>query len=72
MDGVVIHAIAVGIVLIGAGRTNNVVEYPCAVVVGLDGRLHVQHAAQHVTQVSIKTLHIFTGVRHGHVVLVGV
>ena len=72
MNSVVVNTISVSVILIGTGRTYYVVEYPSVWIVSLDGRLHVQHTAEHVTQVTIQTLHIFTGVRHGHVVLVGV
>ena len=58
MDGVVIHTIAVGIVTVSTGTTHLVVEYPGRTVVGLDSGLHVQHAAQHITQITIKALYI--------------
>ena len=49
MYGVVVHAIAVGVVLVTAGRTNHIVEHPSALVVSLDGGLHVEHAAKDVS-----------------------
>ena len=72
MNSVVVNAISVSVILIGTGRTYNVVEYPSVWIVSLDGRLHVQHAAEHVTQITIQTLNILAGIRYGHVVLVRV
>ena len=67
---VVVHTVTVGIVFVAAGRTHHVVEYPCRIVVSLDGGLHVQHAAEDVTQVTIETLHVFIGIRYSQIVLV--
>ena len=72
MDRVIIHTIAIGIVTITAGTAHLVVEYPGRTVVGLDGRLHIQHTAKHVTQVTVKALNILIGIRHSEVVLIGV
>ena len=49
MYGVVVHAIAVSVVFVTAGRTNHIVENPCALVVRFDGGLHIQHATKHIT-----------------------
>ena len=40
VDGVVVHTIAVGVVVVAAGRADLVVEHPCGGVVSLDGGLH--------------------------------
>ena len=72
MDRVIIHTIAIGIVTITAGTAHLVVEHPGRTVVGLDGRLHIQHTAKHITQVTVKALNILIGIRHSEVVLIGV
>ena len=58
MDGIVVDTISVGIVVVAAGRTYLVVEYPCVGVVSLDSRLHQQCTTQHVGDVTIQTLYI--------------
>ena len=72
MNGIIVHTIAISVVLVSTGRTNHVIEHPCRGVVSLDGGLHIQHTAEHVTQVTIQTLNILVGVGYSQVVLIGV
>ena len=72
MHSVVIYAITVSVVVVVVGDAHEVVEHPGGGVVGLDGGLHQQGAAQHVCHVAIKSLDVFGGVGQAHVVLVGV
>ena len=63
MYGIVINSITIGIILPTAGRTYDIIQYPCRAIVSLDSRLHVQNTSQHIAQVSIKTLDILVGIR---------
>ena len=72
VDGIVVNAIAVCIVVIARGRTYHVVEHPGVLVVSLDGGLHEQCSAQHVGNVAIQALHIFAGIGKTHTILTAV
>ena len=41
-----------------AGRTDLIIEYPCILVISLDGGLHQQGTTQYVSYVTIQSLHI--------------
>ena len=49
MNSIVIHTVAISIILITAGRTYHIIEYPRAGIISFDGWLHVQHTAEHIT-----------------------
>ena len=72
MNGIIVNAIAVSIVVIAAGRAYLVVKHPSGRVVSLNGRLHQQCSTQHVGDIAIQTLNILRGVRKTHTVLVAV
>ena len=70
MDGVVVDAIAVGIVVVAAGRTYFVVKHPSAIVVSLDGGLHRQGTTEHVVaRHTVQTLNVLLGVGNAKTVL---
>ena len=70
MYGIVVHTVSISIVLIATGRTYHIIEHPCRLIVSLNCWLHIEHAAQHVTQVTIQTLYVLIGIRYGQVVLI--
>ena len=72
MYSIIVNTIAISIVLVATGRAYHIVEYPCWSVVSLNGRLHIEHTTQHVTQITIQTLYILIGIRYCQVVLIGV
>ena len=72
MNGIIVNAIAVSIVVIAAGRAYLVVKHPSGGVVSLNGWLHQQCSTQYVGDVTIQTLNILRGVRKAHTVLIAV
>ena len=58
MHSVVINAVAVGIIIETAGRTNLIIEDPSRVVICLDGGLHQQRTTKHIGHITIEALYV--------------